>query len=504
MARAILTPDEMSRADRIATGGDTDASYGLMVSAGRAVAAEALRRYPTAAVVQVLCGPGNNGGDGYVAASVLAEAGVPVEIFVLASPKSGTDAARAAADCAMPVRPLADFGPIPGALVIDALFGAGLARALDGAAADAARACRDIDATCLAVDLPSGLSGLTGLPLGEAFKVSTTVTFAAAKPGHLLQPGRALCGDLVIADIGMTWRTLDAVGSRCFENGPELWAGAFPRPPFDTHKYRRGHVGVFSGGVASTGAARLSAMAAARSGAGAVTMLSSAAALAVNAAHLTSVILRRADSMEDVAAFLNERKPAALVYGPGLEPLDKTARFLTDLLGAVSYRPATVVVDASALTALAEAPEAFFAALRRQGAPDVVLTPHEGEFARLFPDLTVQSSKLERARFAAARAQAVMVLKGPDTVIATPDGRAAINTNGSPLLATAGSGDVLSGVIAGLAAQGMSPFEAACAAVWLHAEAAAAFGAGLIAEDLPGMLPGVLRRLEPILGGVER
>jgi hydroxyethylthiazole kinase-like uncharacterized protein yjeF len=226
-------------------------------------------------------------------------------------------------------------------------------------------------------------------------------------------------------------------------------------------------------------------------------MLSPANALQVNAAHLTSTILRKAESPEEIGEFLAERKPGSLVFGPGLGIRGKMADFALDLIAASAGLAGSIVFDADALTVFSRRPDAFFKAARPPDAPQLVLTPHEGEFARLFPEIAADEdlSKLGRARRAAEQANSTIVLKGSDTVIAAPDGRAAINSNGSPWLATAGSGDVLAGIIAGLLAQGMPAFEAACAAVWLHAEAATRFGPGLIAEDLPDLLPPVLRDL---------
>jgi hydroxyethylthiazole kinase-like uncharacterized protein yjeF len=276
------------------------------------------------------------------------------------------------------------------------------------------------------------------------------------------------------------------------QNLPELWADFLPRPAVTAHKYSRGHVAVFSGGRSATGAARLAALAAARAGAGAVTVLSPPDAMAVNAAHLTSIMLRETATLADARAFIESRKVRSAVFGPGLEVNDATAGWLVEL---VSVNIA-LVADASALTAAARNPAPLWEACENTNAP-LVFTPHEGEFAKLFPDIAGQGgvSKVEKARAAAKRANGVIVYKGPDTVITTPDGRAAINANGSAWLATAGSGDVLAGIIAGLLAQGMPAFEAACAAVWVHAEAGSRFGPGLIAEDLPGLLPPVFAEL---------
>jgi hydroxyethylthiazole kinase-like uncharacterized protein yjeF len=495
MGYELLTPLEMGEADRLTTAAGPFDGMDLMRRAGAAVAAVVLERYPDAAPADILCGPGNNGGDGYVVARLLHEAGMTVRVWALGKPKRGTDAAIAAAECPLKPKPLALFSPMAGAVVVDALFGAGLSKPIDGVAAAAIEACNAAGIPVVAIDLPSGVSGDSGKVLGSAFRAQTTVTFFRKKPGHLLYPGRALCGDTLVADIGIRPDVLAVVAPRGFENAPALWRQHFPRPSADTYKYARGHVGVLSGGPSSTGAARLSARAAARAGAGAVTLLSPGNALQVNAAHLTSIILRKADVIDDIGAWLGERKPAALVFGPGLGLGDKVGDLALKLIKASAGLVRHIVLDADALTHLARRRAAFLKAFKAKGAPQFVLTPHEGEFARVFPEFARDESlsKLDRARKAAVLAGATVVLKGPDTVVASPDGRAAINANAAPWLATAGSGDVLAGITAGLLAQGMPSFEAASAAVWMHGEAGSRFGPGLIAEDLPDLLPPLLR-----------
>jgi hydroxyethylthiazole kinase-like uncharacterized protein yjeF len=494
IAFELLTPEEMAGADRLAIAAGPHDGYGLMCNAGAAVAAEVLRRFPGAAGVDVLCGPGNNGGDGYVVARLLGEAGVAVRIFAQGEPRDGSDAARAAGDCPIAPGPLEGFEPSAGTLVVDALYGAGLARALDGPALAAARRCRDAGATVVAVDLPSGVSGAGGMNRERSFEAALTVTFFRLKPGHLLEPGRTACGETVVADIGIPASVLDEIEPRTFANQPGLWAGLFPRAARAQHKYSRGHAAVFSGGPTSTGAARLAALAAARIGAGAVTVLAPGNALAANAAHLTSIMLKRVDDGDGPEAVMGGHAPDALVLGPGYGLERAVRERVLALLGRMEH--GALVLDADGITAFRDAPERLFDATKAAAAA-LVLTPHEGEFGRLFPDLAEagERSRLDKAREAAEGAGAVVVLKGPDTVIAAPDGRAAINCNGSPWLATAGSGDVLAGLIAGLAAQKMPAFEAACAAVWLHAEAATRFGPGLIAEDLPGLMPPLLGEL---------
>jgi len=487
----------MAEADRLTIAGGPHDGMALMRNAGAAIAAVALRRYPQVSRVHVLCGPGNNGGDGYVVARLLYEAGLSISLWRSDAPKPGTDAARAASECPVAPQDIGGFEADGASLVIDALFGAGLSKPLDGAYASAIARVAASGAEVIAVDLPSGISGDSGAVLGSAVEANATVTFFRKKPGHLLYPGRQHCGETFVAQIGIEAGVLDAIRANCFENTPVMWKEVFPQPAAATYKYARGHVGVFSGGVSATGAARLSAMGAARAGAGAVTMLSPASALQVNAAHLTSTILHRVDTLEEAEAFLRDRKPAALVIGPGLGTASQAAGFAVALIGKSAGLVRHIVFDADALTVFSRNPDALFEAARPKGAPQLVLTPHEGEFRRLFPDLAddARLSKVEKARAAARRANAIMIFKGPDTVIAAPDGRAAINANGTPLLATAGSGDVLAGICAGLLGQGMPAFEAACAAVWLHAEAARRFGPGLIAEDLPDAMLPVLREL---------
>lgn len=501
MKLELLTPEEMAEADRRAIAAGPFDGIGLMRNAGQAVTAVLLARYPQMRRIHVLCGPGNNGGDGYVIARLLHETGASVSLWASGAPRSESDAAKAAAECPLQALSLADFAPMPGELVVDALYGAGLSRALSGMDAQALEKVEALGLPVMAVDLPSGVSGATGAVPGAAFRAAVTVTFGRRKPGHLLLPGREFCGEVILADIGIGDDVVASVGARTFVNEPALWRAALPVPSVDTHKYRRGHVAVFSGGSDSTGAARLAAMAAARSGAGAVTVLSPGSAMHVNAAHLTAIMLHKVDDAADLSAFVKARWPSAFILGPGFgigqKALDFTLALLRD-----GGRSVALVLDADGITAFRETPEALFEAAAHSGTA-LVLTPHQGEFARLFPDLAAneQLSKLEKARSAASRSNAVIIFKGADTVVAAPDGRAAINANGVPWLATAGSGDVLAGIVAGLMGQGMPVFEAASAAVWLHAEAGSRFGPGLIAEDLPLSLAAVFQAL---LKGQER
>jgi hydroxyethylthiazole kinase-like uncharacterized protein yjeF len=466
MAQALLTPEEMAAADRAAIAGGM-AGPVLMEAAGRAVARAIRRRFRPVPTL-VLAGPGNNGGDGYVAARFLEQAGWDVAVAALGPPRAGTDAAAAAARWRGPVAACTPDRAARAGLVVDALFGAGLTRDVAGPAAAMLRAAR---APLVAVDMPSGVDGATGLVRGFAAQAALTVTFFRRKPGHLLLPGRTLCGEVLTADIGLPEAVLAAIAPRTFANAPGLWH--LPQARIDDHKYRRGHVTV-AAGPAMTGAARLAAAAARRAGAGLVSLMAPDAA--------TAAVLRAGDpgaivTEAGAAALLADPRRSVWVVGPGLAADAATLALGRQVVAAGR----ALVADASLLAAAAGTPEALAGA--------AVVTPHAGEFARVFgaaPD------RLEAARAAARRIGGVVLLKGPDTIVAAPDGRAAINANAPPSLATGGSGDVLSGIVAGLLARGMAPFEAACAGAWLQGEAAGRCGAGLIAEDLVAALPAAL------------
>ena len=506
----LLTTEEMGRADRLAVAAGT-AGVALMEAAGRAVAEAATDLGSATAAVAVACGPGNNGGDGLVAARLLRERGHAVRVGFLGSPQAlRGDAAAMAERWGRDIEALSAATVAGADVIVDAMFGAGLARPLEGVAAEVVDAVNGAGTTVVAVDVPSGLDGTTGQATGPVVQATCTVTFFRPKPGHLLLPGRLLCGELRVADIGIPAAVLGEIAPRAWVNRPALWSARYPRPRVDAHKYTRGHAIVVPGPAESTGAARLGARAALRIGAGLVTLVGGVAATAINATHATAVMVRAVASDAALAEVLADERRNAVLIGPGTGVGDATAATVLTILSSA----AAVVLDADALTSFApdeaEAPvkaaglgfvvraepsptvEALFQAIKGRQAP-VVLTPHEGEFKRLFGELP--GSKLDRTRQAAAASGAVVILKGADTVIAAPDGRAAINDNAPPWLATAGSGDVLAGLVTGLLAQRMPAFEAACAAVWLHGECATTFGVGLIAEDLPEVLPGVLRRL---------
>ena len=489
----VLTTMEMSKADQLAIANGTS-GFALMLSAGRAVAEAAADLVEEGPIV-VVAGGGNNGGDGFVAAAELVARGRQVAVVLFGARESLTgDAALAARHWSGPVLSGEAASIGRPALIVDALFGAGLNRIVKDGARDLIEAINASGVPVVSVDLPSGINGNSGAVMGVAVRATETVTFFRLKPGHLLMPGRGHCGRVRVADIGIDPSVLKEIAPTTFENGPDLWQQAFPMPRIDGHKYARGHAVVLSGDIAATGAARLAARGALRGGAGLVTVLSPSEALSVNAASLTAIMVRPVDTVAEFNTVLEDRRLNTCVVGPGAGIGPKT-RALTLAALAAGRR---TVLDADALTSFADKPEDLFEGIRAMAEIDVVLTPHQGEFSRLFSEMDNKhpfKSKLERVRAAALRSGAVVLLKGPDTVVAAPDGRAAIAANAPPWLATAGSGDVLSGLIAAMLAQGVPTFEAACLGVWMHGEAGREAGPGLIAEDLPEVLPAVFRRL---------
>ncbi|MDP3458494.1 MAG: NAD(P)H-hydrate dehydratase [Hyphomonas sp.] len=475
MGRPILTPEEMRLAEQAIFAAGTD-SFTVMQRAGEAVAEFVHAHWPDGQI-QVLCGPGGNGGDGFIAAAALAKLWRKVEVFC-AMPVADLkgDAAKAAALWGGKVGTLEDALTAPHELVLDALYGGGLSRPLEAAAAALAQR----PARVVSVDVPSGLDGFTAKPLGPCFRAEGTITFAALRPAHVLLPGAAYCGAVMVADIGIPVQT------RAMENSPALWAAHLPQPGQGDYKHRRGHLKVVSGPMSSTGAARLAARAGLRAGAGLVTLLSPPSAVMVNAAHLTAIMLSSVDGSDELVEAL--QTASVVVIGPAAGVTPQTRQNVAAILKSA----ARAVLDADALTVFADDPSAMFALLREAD----VVTPHTGEFERLFGDLLDSApNKIEAARQAAAKAGCVVVVKGADTVIAAPGGHVVVNTHATRWLATAGSGDVLAGILAGLMTQGVDTFLAAAMAAWIHGEAGRRIGAGLIAEDLEQQLPDILSAL---------
>lgn len=484
----------------------------LMESAGAAIAHAIEVRWEKRQVL-ILAGPGNNGGDGFVVARVLKKAGWPVTVCLLGAKAAlkgdaATNAKRwpskvQSLDVALDT--LAALDDVESLLVVDALFGAGLSKPLSGAAKSLAEILniqRDEGRApaVVSVDMPSGVNGDTGRTApGVAFSADLTVTFCRLKPGHLLMPGRAQCGEVVVADIGISDEVVAKIAPQAFLNGPDLWMDAFPHPDVLGNKYGRGHV-VVQGGAVMCGAARLAALAARRLGAGLVTI---AVPDKVFDIYISAVepgtLVAPFTGLKGFRKLLSDPRKTTCVLGPGAGASKSTRN---KVLAALTAGKACVL-DADALSVFKGDADVLFKAIKAGGTGgtgrgDVVLTPHGGEFARLFPALAKKQAalgKLETTRRAAKRAGCVILYKGPDTVVATPDGRAAITANAPPTLASAGTGDVLAGFVGALLAQGMAAFDAAGAAAWLHAECANGVGPGLIAEDLPDAVPDVLEWL---------
>ncbi|MDB5554539.1 MAG: hypothetical protein JWL86_4523 [Rhizobium sp.] len=475
----LIEPESVAKIDAACVASGIP-GFRLMTAAGFAVAASALRHFPGARRFVVLAGPGNNGGDAYIAAGALKEAGAAVEVFQMKPDRPSTDdAARALAECCIAAKTMDAYEPAEGDVVIDGVFGAGLSRDVPSELAALIAKIEPPRIPVLAIDLPSGIDGHTGQVLGAAFKADVTVTFMALKPGMLLLPGREHCGKVEVAEIGVPKRLIEAHQSNVRINGPEIWK-AYQHPhDASAHKYSRGALAVFSGGASHTGAARLTAAAGLKAGAGLVTIASPAEAMEINATHLTAIMLRDIDDIGELNAWLEDKRLSTFVLGPSFGVGAKARDFV------LALRDRRLVLDADGITSFKDDPGILFNAFAT-GEPHLILTPHEGEFRRLFANIAddARLSKVDKAIAAARRANAAIIYKGSDTVIAGPDGRAAVNTNAPPSLATAGSGDVLAGICGALLAQGYPAFEAACAAVWHHGDAAKRAGDGLTAETL--------------------
>jgi len=487
----LLTAEEMSRAEQLAVEAGTS-SLTLMENAGRGVAEEVVRRYPRGSRVTVLCGPGSNGGDGFVSARYLRERGYQVRLALLGKqdelPRDPKEMARRWDEAIEPM----SLQSLEGSqIIVDAIYGAGLRDNVSGIPAQIIEEVTARTLPVVSVDVPTGIDATQGTVHGLAFKSAATITFFRRKTGHVLLPGRLYCGDVRAVDIGIPATVLGDIAPRTFTNDPDFWLRYFPKLKVDGHKYDRGHAIAVSGPMESTGAVRLAARTALRVGSGLVTVATSKSAFYINAAQLTAVMVSPFEGPSGLADILSDPRITAVLIGPGAG----AGIEVKDLVSSVLASEATAVLDAEALTAFSELPAELFEQIKARPAP-VVITPHEGEFKRIFPELDNEISKLERARRAAEISGAVVILKGPDTVVAAPDSLASVSENAPPWLATAGSGDVLAGLVTGLLSQGMAAFDAAASAVWIHCELAHAFGPGMIADDMPDLVPGVLQRLD--------
>jgi hydroxyethylthiazole kinase-like uncharacterized protein yjeF len=487
----LLTAEEMNRAEQLAIEAGKS-SLTLMENAGRGVAEEVVRRFPRGSKVTVLCGPGNNGGDGFVAARYLRERGYQVRLALYGRQEDlNRETKEMARRWDEAIEPMS-LNSLEGAqIIVDGIYGAGLRDSVNGVPAQIIEEVTARALPVVAIDVPTGIDATRGDIHGLAFKAQATVTFFRRKTGHVLLPGRLYCGDVRAVDIGIPSSVLADIAPRTFTNDPDFWLRYFPRLKIDGHKYDRGHGVIVSGPMESTGAARLAARSSLRVGSGVVTVATSKAAFYINAAHLTAIMLAPFDGPSGLMDVLSDTRITAVCIGPGAGP-DPEVR---DLVSAVLASEATAVLDAEGITAFSEEPALLFDQIKARPTP-VILTPHEGEFRRVFPELDNTGSKLDRARRAAEISGAVVILKGPDTVVAAPDNLASVSENAPPWLATAGSGDVLSGLVTGLLAQGMAAFDAAAAAVWIHSEIGHAYGPGLTADDMPELIPGVMQRLD--------
>ena len=481
---ALLTAEQSRAADKAAIAGGTSGEK-LMENAGKAVVALITQEYKPRPVL-IVCGIGNNGGDGFVVARLLKEKEWPVTLAVIGDETKIEGDAKAAKTkwtaASGTIKPFSAELLKGSELVVDALFGTGLDRAIDGKEKDAITAINATALPVIAIDIASGVNSDTGAIMGVAIRATHTVTFVRPKPGHVLLPGKAHTGELSVYDIGISG---DKTTPTHFLNGPDLWKKSFPIPTPDAHKYTRGHSLVVGGGMSSTGAARLAAVAALRTGSGLVSIASSPDALPIYAMTMLAVMVKSVGTLGQLSTLLEDKRITSALIGPGCGVSEHTRE--QTLLILANKKPC--VIDADAISAFANNTQQLFTAI---GTTPTVLTPHEGEFPRLF---NITGDKPERAREAAKLSGAVVVLKGNDTVIAAPDGRVAINANAPMWLATAGTGDVLAGIITGLLAQGMPAFEAACCGVWMHGEAASHFGPGLIAEDIQTTMPKVIKQL---------
>ncbi len=473
----ILTAEQICKASALTIEAGTTAKE-LMHSFGHEVT-DLIRSLYKRQPVLILAGPGKNGSDGLVIANHILEQRWPVRVcFIGNVDELSTEAKAAYEKYPWEILSLSELGQIEEDLIIDSLFGSGLNREIASPLSDLIHDLNQSSKQIISLDIPSGIGSESGQILGMAFKATHTISFLRPKFGHLLFPGKAHCGQLHLINSGILEATVSALRVKYWQNEPFYWRSLFPRPKTSDHKYSRGHALIF-GGDRMTGAARLTARAARRTGAGLVTIASHDQVRSVYQ-YDTGVIV---DSWENWDKLLNDPRIGTVAIGPGAE----TTMLKSYVISLCKYKK-RMVLDADVLTAFSNERDFLFQNIQSNS----VLTPHEGEFRKLFPELIdAPIGRVQQALEAAKQSRSIVVFKGNQTVIAAPDGRAFFNNGAPPTLATAGTGDVLTGIITGLLAQGVPAFEASAMAVWIHGEAAKQFGAGLIAEDLPDLLPSV-------------
>jgi len=455
----------------------------LMERAGAATAAAIRERWQPVPTL-VLAGSGNNGGDGFVVARLLAEAGWSVRVACARDLKALSGSAQAMANrwnghiTSLEVKSLEGAG-----LVVDALFGTGLARPLDGDIRAIVEALNARKVPVVAVDIASGIETDSGAVLGAAVRADLTVTFFRRKPGHLLMPGGAYAGEVVVSDLGVADAVYAKIPVSLFANGPDLWRAAFPWPTAESHKYTRGHA-VILGGTEVTGAARLAAHAAQRIGAGLTSIAADPSVVPIYAAFRADLMVKPVKDADGFRDLLSDKRLNAVLLGPGSGADDR----LAGAIAAALDSEAALALDADCFRVLADRTNGLVKRLNNR----VIMTPHEGEFSRVFGPA---APRLDAALRVARETGATVLLKGPDTIVAAPGGKAVINSGAPPELATAGSGDVLAGLIVGLLANHLPPFLAGIIGCWIHGRAASHFGPGLLAGDIPDLVPKVLREL---------
>ena len=471
----VVTAKEMYRAEDLGTKSGTT-KLELMENACRSVVSEISARW-TPRKVLILCGPGQNGGDGLGVACLLRQRRWTVEVALDNPDKAFLGNAKIMAErWGGTYVDLASVQVEDYVLIIDALYGIGLNRALEGYLLKFFQKLNRHKIDVVAIDIPSGISADTGEVLGGCATAVLTITFGRPKCGHFLVPGKIFCGELIVADIGLKSSIFETTGQTTKLNGPDLWLDRMPFPESKMHKYDRGHAVVVGGGSEnSTGAGLLAAESALRAGAGLVTIAAPADGLQHYRSGSPSIMVESAEDGDRLDSILTDERKNVVLIGPGTGVTNKT---LSWALRILSF-PKKVVLDADALTCFSSDLEQLF----ELTSSDTVLTPHDGEFNRLFPNFS-GGDKITRTRMAAQLSGAVIVYKGSDTIIADPEGSVVINSNAPATLASAGTGDVLSGIIAGFLAQGCSAFDASCIGVWCHGLAATKLGAGLISSDL--------------------